>query len=322
MDISYLIVNTNGREHLMRCLESVFSTMPALECDVWVLDNASVDGSADAVRDAYGEQVNLVELGRRCGKAENDTRLLELSSGRFCMLLNEDSELLPGAVEQLHHSLQLDPRAAVAGAQLLSPGGVPQPCAWRFPSPVTAIAGALFMHRRFTVQSGGNGTRTVDWVQSAALMARRSAYEQVGGLDPQFFVYSDEVDWCKRFHDAGWRVLHVPAARAIHHEQLSSDSDFSEARVVEFSRNRDRYMRKHHGAATAATVRALTAWTYGVRAAAAVALPDKSPRRFARHALASLAPSRGEGLAEAAARYNAGLSLRTGEEDEKERLGS
>lgn len=314
IEISYLIVNTNGREHLLRGLEAAFETMPELDCDVWVLDNASEDGSADAVAEAYGERVNLVPLRRRAGKAENDTRLLELSEGRYCLLLNEDSELRPGAAAALHETLEADSRAAIAGAQLLAPDGTPQPCAWRFPSPGTALAGAVFMHRRYTVQSGGSRTRAVDWVQSSAMMVRRSAYREVGGLDPQFFVYSDEVDWCKRFHDSNWRVLYVPAAEAIHHEQLRTDSDFSERRVVEFNRNRDRYMRKHHSPAAAATVRALTAWSYGARAAAALVTPGGDPRRFARHAGAALNPSRGEGLAEEAARFNAGLP--PGEEEE------
>jgi N-acetylglucosaminyl-diphospho-decaprenol L-rhamnosyltransferase len=306
-EISYLVVNTNHRERLLACLESVFATMPDLPCDVWVLDNASQDGSAEAVRSAYGERVNLLALGRRAGKAENDTRLLEASSGHYCMLLNEDTELLPGAAQELHRVLELDPKAAVAGAQLLSPDGEPQPCAWRFPSPGTALVGALFLHRRYTVQSVGDDVRKVDWVQSSAMLVRRSAYERVGGLDPQFFVYSDEVDWCKRFHDGGWSVLYVPGARAIHHEQLSSDAEQSERRIVEFARNRDRYMRKHHSPAAAATVRVLSAWTYGVRAAAAAVMEEQDPARYARHAYYSLAPSRGEGLAEAAARFNAGL---------------
>ena len=293
--------------------------MPELDCDVWVLDNASEDGSADAVREAYGDRVNLVPLRRRAGKAENDTRLLELSEGRYCLLLNEDSELRPGAAGALHEALESDSRAAIAGAQLLAPDGTRQPCAWRFPSPGTALAGAVFLHHRYTVQSEGSVTRAVDWVQSSAMMVRRSAYREVGGLDPQFFVYSDEVDWCKRFHDANWRVLYVPAAEAIHHEQLSSDSDFSERRVVEFNRNRDRYMRKHHSPAAAATVRALTAWSYGARAAAALITPGRDPRRFARHAQAALNPSRGEGLAEEAARFNAGLPEAGEEEDSQSR---
>jgi N-acetylglucosaminyl-diphospho-decaprenol L-rhamnosyltransferase len=138
------------------------------------------------------------------------------------------------------------------------------------------------------------------------LLVRREAAADVGWLDPAFFVYSDEVDFCRRLRDAGWSVLYVPAARAIHHEQLSTDR-VPERRIVELARNRDLYMRKHHSAPAALAVRGLTAWAYAVRAAAALLLPGHSARRYWRHVTATLAPSRGEGLAEAAAEFNRGL---------------
>jgi len=159
------------------------------------------------------------------------------------------------------------------------------------------------MHRLFTVQSKGDRIRAVDWCQSAALLVRRGAAEQIGYLDPDFFVYSDEVDFARRLRDAGWYSLYVPAAVAIHHEQLSTDA-VPERRIVEMSRNRDLYMRKHHSAAVARTVRWLTAWTYALRALAALALPGHSPQRYWRHVTATLHPARGEGLREAAAEYN------------------
>ena len=100
------------------------------------------------------------------------------------------------------------------------------------------------------MQSRGDATRPVDWAQSAALLVRREAAREVGWLDPAFFVYSDEVDFCKRLADAGWHTLYVPSASAIHHEQLST-GEVPERRIVELSRNRDRYMRKHHTRAVA-----------------------------------------------------------------------
>ena len=171
--------------------------------------------------------------------------------GSWCLLLNEDSELTPGAADALRDALRRDPRAAVAGARLVSPGGAPQPSAWRFPGVRAALAGAVFAHRRLTVQSRGELTREVDWVQSAGMLVRRDAFEQVGPLDPAFFVYSDEVDWQRRARDAGWSVLYVPAATIMHREQLSADTG-SRRRIVEFARNRDAYVRKHHGPARCA----------------------------------------------------------------------
>ena len=304
MELSYCVVNTNGREHLLACLEAIERTHPAgVEHEVIVLDNCSDDGSAAAVR-AERPDVRLIELDRRAGKAENDSTLLREAAGRLCLMLNEDSELHEGAAAALSEALAGDPRAAVAGAQLLTSEGAPTPSAWRLPGLATSLAGAFFLHRVFTVQSGGKRTRRVGWVQSSAMLVRREAAEQVGYLDPEFFVYSDETDFCKRLRDAGWRILHVPAARAVHHDQLKGDRASARRRLVEFHRGRARYLRKHHSAPVQAAVRALSVWFYLVRAAAALALPGHDPRRYLLQARQELRPWSGEGIREAAEDYN------------------
>ncbi|HEV2060554.1 MAG TPA: glycosyltransferase family 2 protein [Solirubrobacteraceae bacterium] len=309
VEVSYCVVNTEGRELLLRCLNAIAAEQAALDLDteVLVLDNASRDGSAMAARQ-HPATDELIALDRRRGKGENDSALLQLARGRLCLLLNEDSELLPGATQALREALDAHPRAGAAGARLLRPDGRQQPSAWRFPTPVTALVGALFLHRRYTVQSRGADVREVDWAQSAALLVRRDAAEQIGWFDPAFFVYSDEVDFCRRLRDAGWHTLYVPGAVAIHHEQLSTGA-VPERRIVELSRNRDRYMRKHHTAAEAWTVRWLTAFTYAVRSVAAMALPGHDPRRYWRHVTATLRPAHGEGLREAASEHNRGRRL-------------
>jgi N-acetylglucosaminyl-diphospho-decaprenol L-rhamnosyltransferase len=302
--LSYCVVNTNGREHLLACLEAIRRTHPAeVEHEILVLDNASEDGSVDAVRERDPE-VRVIARTRRAGKAANDTELLREASGRFCLLLNEDSELEPGAASALLEEMERDSRAGAAGARLLRRDGEPKACAWRLPGVGTALAGALFLHRWVTVQSRGASTRPVGWVQSSAMLVRREAAAAVGYLDPDFFVYSDETDFCKRLHDAGWRILYVPAARAVHHDQLSTDPVARTRRTVEFHRNRDLYMRKHHSRAVAAVVRALTAWFYLVRAALALVLPGDPPRWYLLHARQALSPGRGEGLREAADEFN------------------
>ena len=302
--LSYCVVNTNGREHLLACLDAIERTHPAdLEREILVLDNASDDGSAQAVRDwdrkrssPSAGKLRLIGLERRSGKAENDSTLLREAVGEYCLLLNEDSELRPGAAVALVAALDADPGAAAAGAQLLDSAGEPVPCAWRFPGVATAAIGALFLHRRFTVQSKGSEMRPVDWAQSSALLVRHEATAAVGYLDPAFFVYYDECDFCKRLADAGWRTLFVPAAEAVHHDQLSTDLGAGLPRIVEFHRNRDRYMRVHHSRPAALAVRLLTAWSYTLRALAATVLPNRPARIYWAHARQALLPNRGEGL--------------------------
>jgi N-acetylglucosaminyl-diphospho-decaprenol L-rhamnosyltransferase len=305
--LSYCVVNTNGRELLLACLDAIDRDRPGIDSEVLVLDNASEDGSAAAVRERKGE-IRMIALERRAGKAANDSRLLEEARGEYCLLLNEDTELRPGATESLLETLQAEPSAAAGGARLLAADGTPQACAWRLPGVGTAIAGALFLHRWLTVESGGDRTRDVGWVQSSAMLVRREAAERVGWLDPDFFVYSDETDFCKRLRDAGFGILFVPGAEAVHRDQMASDETGAERRIVEYHRGRDRYLRKHRGRLTAFFLRPLLAFPYLVRAVGALILPGHSPRRYWTHFRQALVPGRAEGIREAAEAYNRRLA--------------
>ena len=138
------------------------------------IDNASRDGSAELAR-AHPAVDDVIELPERRGKAYCDSELLRRARGRYALLLNEDSELLHGATLALYEALEQRPHAACAGARLLRPDGTPQACAWRFPTPLTALAAAVGLHRVLVVQSRGSRTRVVDWCQSSALLVRRSA---------------------------------------------------------------------------------------------------------------------------------------------------
>ncbi len=299
-ELSYCVVNTNGRDYLLACLAAIEATRPpGVETETLVLDNASTDGSADAVR-ALGGDIQLIEQPRPTGKAENDSLLMERAKGKYCLLLNEDSELKPGTAAVLIAALEADPRAAAATPQLLDSNGSPYPCAWKFPGVGTALAGALFLHRWLTVQSTGKATRRVDWAQSSALLVRREAAAEVGFMDPDFFVYYDECDFAKRLAEAGWHELFVPGAAAVHHDQLSTDLAAGLPRIVEFHRNRDLYMRKHHGRAAALAVRVLTAWSYAARAVAATLIPGQPAEIYRAHARQALFPARGAGIRERA----------------------
>jgi GT2 family glycosyltransferase len=304
IELTYCVVNTSQRELLLQGLDAIARERQSVPfaTELLVLDNGSRDGSAQAAREhpAVDETIALTE---RRGKAANDSELLRRAHGRYALLLNEDSELRPGATLALWRALEERPRAACAGARLLRPDGAGQACAWRFPTLATALAGALMLHRLYAVQSRGSRTREVDWCQSSALLVRREAAAQIGYLDPDFFVYSDEVDFARRLRDAGWRSVYVPGAEAVHHEQLSTGA-LPERRIVELSRGRDMYMRKHHSRATALAVRWLIAWSYALRALAALVLPGHDARRYWRHVTATIHPDRGQGLREAAEEYN------------------
>ena len=190
-----------------------------------MLDNGSRDGSVEAARE-HPAVDETIAVGNGAGKGLNDSEPLRRARGQFALPLQRglraaaggDARALRGAAEAARRSVR--GRRAAPALRLAAPaGGSAQASAWRFPTPLTALAGALLLHRRLVVQSLGTSTREVDWCQSAALLVRTKAAAQVGYLDPAFFVYSDEVDFARRLRDADWRSLWVPAAVAVHHEQ-------------------------------------------------------------------------------------------------------
>jgi GT2 family glycosyltransferase len=213
VELSYCVVNTDQRQLLSYCLDAIARERATVdfETETLVLDNASRDGSADAARQ-HSVTTDVIERNVRRTRAENATELLQRSRGRFCLLLDEDSELEPGSTVALHGALAGTADAAAAGATLVSPDGEQQPSAWRFPSPASAMLSLIGLRRRL-VQSRGPHVRDVDWAPAAALLVRRDAASAVDWLG------ADEVDFCRRLHDAGWRVLYVPDARAVHHDQ-------------------------------------------------------------------------------------------------------
>ncbi|MGE4426035.1 MAG: glycosyltransferase [Solirubrobacteraceae bacterium] len=310
--VSFCVVGTDGAEFLPACLDAVAREQRLLDVpsEVLVLDNASSDESVRIARE-HPVGARVIALDRREGKAANDSRLLDEAAGRYALLLNEDSELRAGATKELLGALERDDRAACAGAMLLRPDGAAQPSAWRFPGLGTTAAQALLLHRRLVVQSRGPRTRRVDWCQSACLLVRVEASSSIGHLDPEYFVYGDEVDLQRRLADAGWHTLYVPSARCVHHEGLSTGPG-SRRRVVELHRNQERYLVAHHGRLTAWLCRPLAAWPYLLRMLVAPLLPGHDPRRHAWHVRATLCPKHGEGIREAADAFNARLDAGDG----------
>jgi N-acetylglucosaminyl-diphospho-decaprenol L-rhamnosyltransferase len=213
VELSYCVVNTEQRQLLSYCLDAIARERATVdfETETLVLDNASRDGSAEAARQ-HPATTNVIERDVRRPRGENATELLRRSRGRFCLLLDEDSELEPGATVALHAALAGAADAGAAGATLVTPDGEQQASAWRFPSAATALLSLIGLRRRL-VQSRGPHVRDVDWAPAAALLVRRDAASAVE------WVGADEVEFCRRLHDSGWRVLYVPEARAVHHDQ-------------------------------------------------------------------------------------------------------
>jgi N-acetylglucosaminyl-diphospho-decaprenol L-rhamnosyltransferase len=298
-DLSVSIVNTGSRELLLACLESLAGT----EAELVVLDNASEDGSAAAVRERFPD-VRVIEQPYRAGFGANHNTVIRATTGRYVYVLNEDTTSADWGFAALTAYLDAHPRVAALGPRLVYPDGRVQKSAWRFPTPLVSMGSLLTLGRMGVTQSRGDAPRPVDWVMGAAVVLRRKALEEVGLFDEEFFLYSEEVDLQARFHRAGWEVHYFPAVTVVHHESQFS-AGIPERRINEMWRSRHRYWRKHHSGAGARVAAFATGAQYGVRALVAPVV-RRDPRLGARMRLHARDAWRvtGPGLRELADEWN------------------
>jgi GT2 family glycosyltransferase len=303
-DFTISIVNTNSKDLLLTCLGSLQNE----DAEIVVLDNASEDGSVDAVGERF-PNLRVIAQAYRAGFAANHNTIIRETSGRFVYVLNEDTTSDDWGLDRITRHFDANPRVAAIGPRLVYPNGCHQDSAWRFPSPAVASLGLLTLGRVGVKQSHGATPRAVDWVMGAAIALRREALEDIGLFDEGYFLYSEEVDLCLRLRRAGWDVHYFPSVTVIHHESQFS-AEIPERRINEQWRSRHRYWRKHHSPAGARIAALATGGQYAVRAALASASrrPGIGPR-LRLHARDSLRVD-GPGLRELAEEWNGRVGAR------------
>jgi N-acetylglucosaminyl-diphospho-decaprenol L-rhamnosyltransferase len=244
--VSALIVSYNTRDLLLEAIGSV-ADEPSVETIVF--DNASVDGSPQAVAERF-PSVHLIRSPTNLGFAAGVNGAAAHASGRALLILNSDARLLPGALDHLAGVLERTPKAALVSPALRYPDGRPQAAAFRFPG-LAQILLDLFPVARLT-DSPLNGRihsrapAPIDHPLGACMLIRRAAWQDVGPLDEGYFMYLEEVDWCRRARARGWQIWQQPTAVAIHHGG-SSTRQQAEAMFAQLWRSRLRYYARYHG---------------------------------------------------------------------------
>jgi len=257
MDLSVVVVSWNVKDLLAACLNSVFSSLSAtvLDYEVWVVDNASSDGSPAMVRERF-PQARLVANPDNRGFAAANNQALTQAGGRYSVLLNPDTVVIADALGILLGFLDSQPSVGMAGPRLAYTDGSFQHSAFRFPSLAQVFHDFFHVHHRLR-DSRFNGRYPralyesgrpfpIDHPLGACMMVRRQAFQQVGGFDEQYFMYCEEVDWAMRMKQAGWDVYCVPAAQLIHHAGQST-RQFRDKMFVALWRSRFRLFGKHYG---------------------------------------------------------------------------
>lgn len=244
-DISISIINTNNRQMVLDCLGSVFQTKGQLNLEIFVVCNACRDGSQEAIRKNFPD-VKIIEHDEMLGFSTNNNLAFNQSTGRYLMLLNDDTIVLPGAFQEMVAFADDHPEAGVVGACLVGPDQAPQKSYDFSPNPF--YDGLQPISELLIPLPGAHGKPLeVENVGGACMLVRASAAKKIGYLDTRFDpLYSEEVDWCFRFRKAGWKIFHLPQARVIH----LGGATMSRIPVKRYERIFEKkalFFRKHYG---------------------------------------------------------------------------
>ncbi len=256
MDLSVIIVNYNVRQFLENSLASIRRAMDGLQGEIFVVDNASDDGSVEMVRASFSD-VCLIENKENLGFARANNLALARACGRFLLLINPDTVVQEDTFRVMLRFFEEHPDAGLAGCKILNPNGSIQlPCRRSFPTPWVAFTkvfglAALFPGSRLFGKYNltflsPDETYPVDAVSGSFMMLRREVYEKIGGLDEEFFMYGEDLDWCYRVQQAGYKVYYVHSTKIIHFKGESTRrSEIDEVRI--FYGAMQVFVEKHYG---------------------------------------------------------------------------
>jgi GT2 family glycosyltransferase len=269
-DLSIITVSWNVRDLLRDCIRSVDAGRGLLHLEMIVVDSASSDGSVDMIKQEF-PWVELIASEENLGFPGGNNVGIARAKGRNILLLNPDTVILDDALQVMVHYIDQHVDIGALGAKILNPDLSIQSSRRRFPTMLTAIfestwlesvAPPAILRDYYTRDLPDDESADVDWVTGACLMVPRLVIDQVGPLDEEYFMYSEELDWCRRIKDAGWRVIYLPQAQIIHHVGKSSEQAVTD-RHINFQRAKLRYFRKYHGRWPTTLLRILLLLMYG-----------------------------------------------------------
>ena len=255
MELSTVIVSYRSSESLLQCLQALEDDASGLEHETVVVDNAPEDGALAAVAREF-PMVRGIANAENVGYARAINQGVAATTGEFVLAMNPDCLPERGAIAALVAHLRVQPRTAMVGPKVVDSDGTLQYSARAFPDAFTflfnrySLLTRLFPGNRFTRRYllsdwDHASVRDVDWLSGACLMVRRAAIAEVGAMDERFFMFNEDVDWCRRMTLAGWGVTYVPTARVVHHIGASRKKVAPKV-IVERHRGMIHYFHKHH----------------------------------------------------------------------------
>ena len=245
-ELAILIVSYNTKADLEQCLRSLHDHPPRLSHEIVVIDNASTDGSVEAVRSRW-PQVRVIALDKNAGFARANNEGIRQTTGELMLLLNSDTIVPNGAIDRLAQDMSALPGASIVGPRLVDEQGVPELSFGRMLGPLAELRqkaiGRFAGRRRIAAMT--SHIRVVDWVSGACLLVRRRDAEAAGLLDERYFMYCEDVDFCAAVRATGGRVYFTPAAEVVHLRGRSGVFD-TDATARAYRRSQLAFYQKHH----------------------------------------------------------------------------
>lgn len=304
-DLTVVIVSYNTKNLLLKCLDSVLVEQNGLQLELYVVDNASYDGSAEEVARRY-PQVNLIRNTENVGFAKANNQALKEAKGTYVILLNSDTELEAGTLRILTQFMDAHPEAGAVAPKLVYADGTAQPSVDFFPNLFTEFSHLFQLKRLLPTASlrksvGGKAGRLlgrtartylqaydetsdpieVDCASGGCLVVRKSVIDKVGLLDEDFFIYMEDMDWCIRMKQAGFKTYYLPQVSVVHHvgKSVAVDKSAQERAFVEHYRSRLYFFEKHRGVFARLVLRAMMILSFSLRWLFLIALRFSSKRR-------------------------------------------
>jgi GT2 family glycosyltransferase len=255
VDISVVIVGWNAKRYLELCLDSIAKTPPRRSMEVLVVDNASTDGSVEMIESKF-PWVKLIKSSENLGFSRGNNVAIRQAQGRYIALVNPDVIVFPGCLDALADFLEQNPKVGDVGPRVLNPDMSMQSTCRRFPTLWNNFCSATRLEQIFKGSQFFAGehmfyfahdrTLPVDVLVGCFSMIRRQAFDSVGLLDENLFMYGDDVDWCRRARNAGWEVVFYPGAQAIH-DRGKITAPYPVRFALAQQRSVLYYWSKHHG---------------------------------------------------------------------------
>jgi len=255
MELSLIVVNWNAKELLKGCLRSIQKNMVQIDGEVLVVDNGSGDGSPEVVKREFS-WVRLLRNKENVGFARANNQAIRVSEGRYILLLNPDAVLRRGALDKMIKYIRAHPEAGIVAPKLLNADSSLQLSCQSFPSLRTEFFHSTLLEELFPKNRiignyrmtnwDHNSIREVDWVSGACMMVRRETIDEVGLLDESIFMYAEDIDWCYRIKNAGWKICYLPQAKVIHYQSEIAKINLASMLLNSYG-GLYHFFRKHYG---------------------------------------------------------------------------